>query len=497
MNRDPRIRQTLNRISSTLETANLNTQASLWSIQESYLSPCLNSISECLESACYPCVGARRERARARQRRNIAARGRPEFIFDFYNDEWNSESEDNERTGLLRGWGADELDRLLAGSSDTQPKRKTAMSYGTKGTGRRRRSTLTKKGEDPTLLPGSSMFGFLERLPWKIGGRGVRYKPSAADLQENPGRRGKGEQFGYGTVQDGEASALLDESSDDASDIENGNAAASEAKPQKQRHQRNRSDTTASESTQTSLSSRGDLFPSEDEAADAIPLDDSFALDLTRRSMDGENEDDADTIHSIEGKNDGTKSTKTSRSKRSNSKSTARSNRKRRQRSDRDRRQSGAGTPQSKKSKTSKGSNGVLKREPSTPSTKSVSNTDLPESEQDTSLISNISGFSYQIETPKSPQDTLSSVLAQQTAQELPSLEDLAIEEEQVRKEEEEDIKRKRQEAQALARDRGLGIESPAISPIEPGLGPDPRDMIRDMRTSHEKNQEQQHRDET
>ena len=188
-------------------------------------------------------------------------RGRPELVFDFYNDDWD-DTEDSEGAGLLGGWGNDELDRLLAGSGaardEQQPGRKRAMSYGTKGLKRKAVTLPGKGGEtDPTVVPNSSMFGFLERLPWNVGKRGVKYKPSAADLQEHPGRKARDE-----------GDALLEES---------------EGEEAVQRHRRKRSGTTSSRSTNNSLSSRGDLFPSEDED-DAVPLDDEFAMVLERRS---------------------------------------------------------------------------------------------------------------------------------------------------------------------------------------------------------------------
>jgi hypothetical protein len=200
-------------------------------------------------------------------------RGRPELVFDFYNDEWD-DIEDAEGAGLLGGWGNDELDRLLAGSGGArggggteQPGQKRTMSYGSRGA---RRMSLTGPGKggemDPNIVPTSSMFGFLERLPWKIGGRGVKYKPSAADLQENPGRKSR---------EEGEA--LLEESEDEEA---------------VQRHQRKRSGTTSSKSTTNSLSSRGDLFPSEDED-DAVPLDDEFTIALTRRTTNQESDEAA------------------------------------------------------------------------------------------------------------------------------------------------------------------------------------------------------------
>lgn len=205
--------------------------------------------------------------------------------------------------GLLSGWGTDELDRILAGSGSDQPRRHARMNYGTRGTRDRRRSIGAKGGEvDPTILPGSSMFGFLERLPWKIGGRGVRYKPSAADLQENPGGR-KG-------LNEAEGEALLEES-EESVDVQD----------DRKTHQRKRSSTNASQTTTTSLSSRGDLFPSEDED-DAIPIDDEFAINLGRRST---NESASGKSHSkrsassrITGTSKDTRSVKSARHERSN-----------------------------------------------------------------------------------------------------------------------------------------------------------------------------------
>ena len=128
------------------------------------------------------------------------------------------------------------------------------MSYGSRGVGKRK-GTKDKGVEDQNIVPTSSVFGFLERLPWKIGGRGVRYRPGVADLQENVGRRGE------------EAEPLIEGSEEGG----------------RGRHGRSRSDTVNSKSTNNSLSSRGDLFPSEDED-DAVPLDDEFAMVLERRT---------------------------------------------------------------------------------------------------------------------------------------------------------------------------------------------------------------------
>ena len=263
---DPRVRQTLNQISETLESANLSTQASLFTFSQNYVNPCLSSLNTCLEASCYPCFHFRDDRRLRRNRHGRSnQRGRPELSFDFY-DDWDDD--EGENGGLLGGWGNDELDRLLAGSGAHdaqagQPRRHRAMNYGSRP--RRKSTALPKDGTaDPTIVPNSSMFGFLERLPWKIGGRGLRYKPSAADLQENVGKRN--------TV---EGEPLIEESEEES---------------RRSKHGRQRSGTTSSRTTTNSLSSRGDLFPSEDED-DAVPLDDEFAMILERRTTGSKSDD--------------------------------------------------------------------------------------------------------------------------------------------------------------------------------------------------------------
>ncbi len=196
-------------------------------------------------------------------------RGRAELSFDFY-DDWDADDSAASR-GLLGGWGNDELDRLLAGSGShsggsegiDQPRRKRGMSYGT----RTRRKSLDP---DPTVIPSTSALGFMGRLPFKLGGT-LRYKPSAADLQDHPGaprteyREDEGEPL------------ISDEHSEEERDKAKG-------------HTRNRSSTTSSGETSDSFRSRGDLFPSDGED-DAVPLSDEFAMVLERR-MTGTNTDD-------------------------------------------------------------------------------------------------------------------------------------------------------------------------------------------------------------
>lgn len=152
------------------------------------------------------------------------------------------------------------------------------MSYGQRNrdprydTARRKSTTMPRDGgPDPTIIPSSSYFGFLGRLPFKIGGKGLRYKPSAADLTEHPGATRRSVE---------EEQPLIEDSDEDAD-------TGSESKG----HRRQRSDTHTSGHTTDSLSSRGDIFPSEDELEDAVPLDDEFTIALERRSTGQWNDD--------------------------------------------------------------------------------------------------------------------------------------------------------------------------------------------------------------
>ncbi|KAI4253190.1 MAG: hypothetical protein LQ352_003841 [Teloschistes flavicans] len=261
---DPRIRQTLNQISQTVESAQYSTRDSLFTFGQAYLNPCLSHLSTCLEASCAPCYACITNASSsntpadaAARRRRGRRRGREELSFDFY-DDWEAQEEE--------GWGNDELDRLLAGNNvndaPQQPGRRRGMSYG--GIASRR-----KDADEEHMVPTSSMFGFLERLPWKIGGRGRRYKPSAADLQDV----GDSRTAALKARASGEDEPLITDES------ESGGEGA-------KRHGRKRSGTVASRETTNSLSSRGDLFPSEDED-DAVPLDDEFAMVLARRNTQG------------------------------------------------------------------------------------------------------------------------------------------------------------------------------------------------------------------
>jgi hypothetical protein len=358
---DPRIRQTFHHISQNLESANETAQEGFYTFSHNFIDPCVTGIKNCVGSCTAPCFPSREDQLRRKRGR---PRGRAELNFDFY-DDWDDDEDAGD--GLL-GWGNDELDRLLAGSPASagrggrsdQPKRQRAMSYGSRG--RRKSNALPNDGGgDPTIIPSSSILGFLDRLPWKIGGRALRYKPSAADLQDNPGgvRRWQGE-----------GEPLIEAS--DESDAS-----------QKPKQKRKRSGTTASRSTTNSLSSRGDLIPS-DEEDDAVPLDDEFAMALERRTT-GTQSDDHSSGKTGSGKRPGASRTSTR-------------------------------TGSSKETRAT--------------------------------------GKSKQQSSPRaaeSPQRALDSQVA------VPTITDLKIEEDRARAEEEREIESKRQAAQKLAAQRGLG----------------------------------------
>lgn len=275
---DPRLRQRWNQISHNAETVTESAAEGIWTFQHRYINPCLGAVAESLESCTAPCFGDREDRARrARARGHYDARA--EYTFDFY-DDWDDDEEalatggGHGGGGILGGWGAgggssrgDDWDRLIGGSGAgsrkgslapevvDQPRRKREMSYGTRG-GRRK----TNEEEDPTIIPSTAPLGFLGRLPWKIGGT-LRYKPSAAFLQDHPGA----------ATHPDENQPLL--GSDDDGDTH----------PAVTAQMRKRSGTAGSGDTSDSYRSRGDLFPSDGEGEeDAIPLDDEFAMNLNR-----------------------------------------------------------------------------------------------------------------------------------------------------------------------------------------------------------------------
>lgn len=251
---DPRLRQRWNQITHDAEAVTENAAAGIWSFSHNYINPCFASITNSFEQCTNVCLGDPEERLRRRRERD---RAQAEYSFDFY-DDWYEEEETG---GLLGSWSNEDWDRLLAGTgsqkrhpvgeTSEQPRRKRGMSYGTRS-GRRKTNE-----HDPTIIPSTQPIGFLSKLPWRMGGT-LRYKPSAADLQDNPGRH-----------EDGEAEPLL--GSEDDSDFQLHVA-------------RKRSGTTGSGDTSDSYRSRGDLFPSDGEGEeDAVPLDDEITYEMVHK----------------------------------------------------------------------------------------------------------------------------------------------------------------------------------------------------------------------
>ena len=365
---DPRLRQRWNQIAHDAETVTENAAAGIWSFQHNYVNPCLSSVIESLGQCTSVCLGDVEERRRKRREREREA----ELNFDFY-DDWYEESAGGSQGGggLLGSWGGEDWDRLLAGTGSSrrhgssgetseQPGRKRGMSYGTKGG--RRRSSVGQN--DPTIIPSTQPIGFLSKLPWKMGGT-LRYKPSAANLQEHPGKHGNAE-----------AEPLL--GSDSSSDF--GELQAP----------RKRSGTTGSGDTSDSYRSRGDLFPSDGEGEeDAVPLDDEVTFDMIRK-------DDRSS-----GKSGRTRSSKGKRPAFGGSRTVSRT------------------TINSQASRESLGSHGRL------------------------------SGSS-----PATPK-----------IEHAPSMEDLAMEEERLRREEDEKIAQQKEAASQLASMMGLGVSVSGPAP--------------------------------
>ena len=266
-----------------------------------------------------PCFPTAREHARNRRHHyrqgRARTRGRAEASFDFY-DDWDYNDDDDE-AGSLLGWGSEEANRLLNsptgvggrgyGTATTTTTTTTQglpsnVGFGYGGAARRDAGVSGGGGgggggvgagghrhndikSDPTLIPTSSYFGFLNR--W-FGGRGVRYKPSVAGLQEHPGGATVGNRHGGAYDEDLSTFNGVDSTS-------------------RRDGRRNRRFTNGSQNTSESYSSRGDLFPSDDEA-DAVALDDEFTMVLERRTTGSGTNDGAS------GKNSGRNATKTTAS---------------------------------------------------------------------------------------------------------------------------------------------------------------------------------------
>ncbi|RPB14344.1 hypothetical protein P167DRAFT_572495 [Morchella conica CCBAS932] len=276
MRTDPRIRQSLNRISTSIESASDNALTSCFTFTKSYLDPCLISLSTC-------CI-INNDRNHRRDRREY-----PFGFYDYDDDEHGSSS-----AGGFLGWGNDELDRLLAGggSGGGYGGNSNRMTYGASsssgaivGSGSAgKRKSVPGNDQDPTVIPQTSMFGFLTRwAPFR--GKGLRYKPSAANLQEHP-HRGNG------------LSAVQEEAEDDHGSRTTG-------------MRRKRSATGSSgDSVGGSMRSRGDLWPSEDDD-DAIPIGDDVFLTgsdgeedeflvLARREHRNKNAEEEEELGSVE-----------------------------------------------------------------------------------------------------------------------------------------------------------------------------------------------------
>lgn len=252
---DPRIRRALNEFERTLESANETAQVGLFSFGQNYIRPCLGSVGRGFQACIAPCFPNHDQRHR---RKRTRSRG-PESSFDFY-DDWAAEDE----------WGNDEFERLLGESQDDggdgQPGRHGTMNYGSVGRQRAKSAVLPYDGgPDPTVIPKSSYFGFLNKLPFQSGTKkGLRYKPSAADLK----------QVKRGGSRRAEVDIQEEEEEEDT---------GASRKPGRGR--RNTASSENSGRTVDSYSSRGDIFPSDDEEyTDAVPLDDEFAMALERRS---------------------------------------------------------------------------------------------------------------------------------------------------------------------------------------------------------------------
>ncbi|KAJ5273450.1 hypothetical protein N7478_008575 [Penicillium angulare] len=266
--RDPRIRQRINQISHDIQAANQSTQEGLYTFSTNYISPCLASLSSCISSCTAPCLS--HDGQIRRQRGYTEA----EANFDFYDDWHTAEEEDS-----LLGWNAGELDRLLAGNRTSrtateQPRRPRRMSYGTRNTKQNMpRLYIPDHTSDPTVIPSSSRIGFLERFPWRFGAKGVKYHPSAAGLQEHPGSHRLDVNEGEG---ESESEPLMGAVADGGQVSFHNNG--------KEPHPNGGGSGTASLGGASSLlSPRGDLFQSDEEEEDAVPLDDEFAFAFARR----------------------------------------------------------------------------------------------------------------------------------------------------------------------------------------------------------------------
>ncbi|KAF8428143.1 hypothetical protein EV426DRAFT_528315, partial [Tirmania nivea] len=289
---DPRIRQNLNHLQNTFESATDSARAGCFAFTKTYLEPLYDSFSSCYTSCCTTCCSYIPDSDSHSHHHNQQRNNNSEFPFDFYNDDYWYDYDDGGRgpSGGFLAWGNDELDRLLAGSSSGGSgghRASQGMYYGSHNNtshhhsdirsgalgligGRRKRHTGAGGGSglqhadgrgasDPTVIPSTSAFGFLGRFPW-WGRVERRYRPSAADLQEHP-----------------EAQGLLYAG---PSDHNNNSRAYTQYRSSSfpNNRGRKRSHTSSSGTSGESFRSRGDLFPSDGED-DAVPLGDEFKDD--------------------------------------------------------------------------------------------------------------------------------------------------------------------------------------------------------------------------
>ena len=315
MRTDPRIRQNLNQLSSTIESATDTARAGCFAFTKTYLEPLIDSISSCC-SRCSHCCSYIPDDSLSHHSHPTHGRGRNnELPFDFYNDDYWYDYDDGGRgpDGGFLAWGTDELDRLLAGSSSGH-RSSPGMYYGgasssaagggvtgdiRSGTlgligGRRKRHSTTQPdgrgAPDPTVIPSTSVFGFLSRFPWWKRTE-LRYRPSAAGLQEHPGMP---RQFPNYTDDDDDRQGGHDEL---RQSLLNGtsqrNASAVGRMDTSRIYQqypssrgRKRSQTDSSHTSGESFRSRRDLFPSDGED-DAVPLGDEFSIVLRSSASGG------------------------------------------------------------------------------------------------------------------------------------------------------------------------------------------------------------------
>ena len=167
--------------------------------------------------------------------------------------------------------------------------------------GRRKRHTGAGSGSglqhvdgrgasDPTVIPSTSVFGFLGRFPW-WGRVERRYRPSAADLQEHPGMpRDFPHYSGHDDHGNEESQGLLPA---EPSDRNNSRAYTQYPSSSPNNRGRKRSNTSSSGTSGESFRSRGDLFPSDGED-DAVPLGDEFSIVL-RSGGSGASDIDGET----------------------------------------------------------------------------------------------------------------------------------------------------------------------------------------------------------